>query len=229
MPLVQNTRDSSTETHPRQLSALTHRQQLWKRGLDLALAVTALFASLPLWLLIYLAVRLSSTDPVLFRQTRVGLQQSRFTLFKFRTMRNAQCDPHREYIQHWIHGGEQARQGNALFKIAHDPRITPLGHFLRKYSLDELPQLLNVIRGEMSLVGPRPATPYEVAEYEPWEKQRLSVKPGLTGLWQVSGRNCLSFQRMVELDIEYIRDWTFFGDLRILSRTIPVVLRGTGH
>ncbi len=222
MPVAANNDDVAIDKrHP--------GEHLTKRILDLVLASAALFASLPLWIVIYLAVKLSSPGPVLFRQTRVGFQESRFTLFKFRTMRSAEHDLHREYIRHWIHDGERARQGNALFKIEQDPRITPLGRFLRKYSLDELPQLFNIVRGEMSLVGPRPATPYEVAEYQPWGKQRLNAKPGLTGLWQVSGRNRLSFERMVELDIEYIRNWTFLGDLRILLRTIPVVLRGTGH
>lgn len=229
MPVTAQSHGVAVERLPDRLSAPTHGRQLSKRILDLAVALAAFFASLPLWIVIYLAVRLSSPGPVFFRQCRVGLQGCRFTLFKFRTMRSSADDSHRDYIQHWIHDGEQARQGNALFKIAHDPRITPLGRFLRKYSLDELPQLFNIVRGEMSLVGPRPATPYEVAEYQPWEKQRLTAKPGLTGLWQVSGRNCLSFERMVELDIEYIRNWTFLGDLRILLRTIPVVLRGTGH
>jgi lipopolysaccharide/colanic/teichoic acid biosynthesis glycosyltransferase len=138
-------------------------------------------------------------------------------------------DAHREYTQQWICEGEGARQQNGAFKLEHDSRVTRPGCFLRKYSFDELPQLLNVLRGDMSLVGPRPAMAYEVAEYAPWQRERLNAPPGISGLWQVSGRNQLSFARMVELDLEYIRNWSLMNDIRILFRTIPVVLFGTGH
>jgi lipopolysaccharide/colanic/teichoic acid biosynthesis glycosyltransferase len=150
-------------------------------------------------------------------------------MFKFRSMVSVDDDPHREYTQIWIQEGERARQPNGDFKICQDGRITDVGRFLRKYSLDELPQLLNVLKGEMSFVGPRSAMSYEVAAYEPWHRQRLLAQPGITGLWQVSGRNRLSFERMVELDIEYVRTWSLLRDIRILLRTIPVVLLGTGH
>ena len=138
-------------------------------------------------------------------------------------------ETHRCYVRRWIAAGENAGQDHGIYKIVNDPRITLIGRFLRKYSLDELPQLLNVLRGEMSMVGPRPAMPYEVAQYQPWQRLRLNALPGITGSWQVSGRNHLSFTRMLDLDFEYIRTWNLRTDLRILLRTVMVVLRGTGH
>jgi lipopolysaccharide/colanic/teichoic acid biosynthesis glycosyltransferase len=154
-------------------------------------------------------------------------------MLKFRTMRNgADNQVHREYVRSWIQQARAASQrshrGKELFKLVADDRITTVGRMLRRLSLDELPQLINVLRGEMSLIGPRPALPYEIDLYQDWHRRRLDAPPGITGLWQVSGRNHLSFDEMVKLDIQYLEDWSFIGDLRILARTMPVVLRGNG-
>lgn len=208
---------------------LSRKQRVLKRALDLAIASPLLLLGLPLWLMVWIWIRATSPGPALFRQPRVGLRSREFILFKFRSMVIANDDAHREYTRCWIRGGEEARQHTGVFKIAEDDRVTPVGRFLRKYSLDEFPQLLNVLRGDMSLVGPRPAMSYEVREYQWWQSDRLLALPGLTGLWQVSGRNLLSFEKMVELDLEYIRTWGLTRDIKILLRTIPIVLRGTGH
>jgi lipopolysaccharide/colanic/teichoic acid biosynthesis glycosyltransferase len=151
-----------------------------------------------------------------------------FELLKFRTMRPAADDrSHRDYASRWIEEGRPFTDGRqVLFKIAKDPRVTRLGAFLRRFSIDELPQIVNVLRGEMSLVGPRPAIPYEVEMYQDWHRRRLDTLPGVTGLWQVSGRNRLSFDEMVSLDIEYIEHWSLERDLLILARTPIAVLRG---
>lgn len=209
--------------------ALSPAQLLVKRGFDLALAIPLLLACLPLFILISLLVWITSPGPALFRQRRVGHRGKKFVLYKFRSMYLCDEDAHRSYARDWIRKGEEARQHNGTFKIAHDPRITPVGRILRKFSFDELPQLLNVVLGNMSLVGPRPAIRYEVQEYENWQRQRLNTPPGLTGLWQISGRNRLSFERMVELDVKYIRNWSLLADIGILLRTVPVVLLGTGQ
>lgn len=205
-------------------------QSLLKRGLDLTIALPSLIAVSPLLAILGLWIRRSSEGPALFRQRRIDYRGRVFTMLKFRTMSLSGDEAlHRAYVRRWIHDGERAQQPDGSFKIADDPRITRVGGFLRRYSLDELPQLINVVRGEMSLVGPRPALAYEVEEYEPWQRERLRVRPGLTGLWQVSGRNRLSFERMVKLDVLYIRTRSFFGDLGILLKTASIVLRGTGH
>jgi lipopolysaccharide/colanic/teichoic acid biosynthesis glycosyltransferase len=204
-------------------------EHLAKRALDILVASTLLLLTAPIWIVACLCIRLTSPGPVLFRQPRVGRHGKEFLLFKFRSMIIGSDTAHREYTRQWIRSGEQARQENGEFKIADDQRITPAGRWLRKYSLDELPQLLNVLRGEMSMVGPRPPLAYEVENYTPSQLERLTVLPGITGLWQVSGRNRLSFDRMVHLDLEYIRTWSPARDVAILLRTIPVVLRGSGH
>jgi lipopolysaccharide/colanic/teichoic acid biosynthesis glycosyltransferase len=206
-----------------------HFQSLVKRILDLAIAVPLLLVSLPLFAVIALWIRRTSSGPAWFHQQRIGYLGRPFTLLKFRTMSSGDDAVHRAYVRQWMHEGKHAQQPHGYFKLADDPRITRVGRFLRRYSLDELPQLINVVRGEMSLVGPRPALPYEVADYEPWQRERLQVRPGLTGLWQVSGRNRLSFDRMVKLDVLYIRTQSTFGDLSILMKTASVVLQGTGH
>ena len=211
------------------LPELSPSQLVCKRALDLALVVPMLLLCAPLWLVLISWIRVTSAGPALFRQRRLGFRGREFILFKFRSMLLSGDESHRDYTRHWIRSGQSARQVDGSFKLTGDPRITRAGKFLRKYSLDELPQLLNVLKGDMSLVGPRPAMSYEVAEYQPWQRQRLNAQPGLTGLWQVSGRNQLSFEQMVNLDLEYIRTWSLQNDLRILLRTIPVVLRGTGH
>lgn len=204
-------------------------QRIMKRTLDLCIAIPLLLMCAPAFLVIGCGIRVDSRGPALFRQKRVGLLGKRFELLKFRTMYLGSDEVHRAYVREWMHAGQDARQFNGEFKLADDVRITRIGRILRKYSLDEFPQLLNVVLGDMSLVGPRPALPYEVADYEPWQRERLGVPPGITGLWQVSGRNQLTFDEMVALDIEYARTASVWTDLRILLRTIPVVLRGTGN
>ncbi|HJU28666.1 MAG TPA: sugar transferase, partial [Candidatus Binataceae bacterium] len=206
-----------------------------KRAFDLAAASILLVLSAPAIAVGALAVWLTDGSPVLFRQTRIGIHGRPFELLKLRTMRRAaEDDVHREYVRHWIRNGVTAAvpngNGNAktIFKLANDKRVTPVGRFLRRFSIDELPQLINVVRGEMSLIGPRPALPYEVEHYEEWHRRRLDAVPGITGLWQVSGRNRLSFEEMVRLDVQYLEDWSLAGDLKILMRTLPVLLRGEG-
>ena len=216
-----------------------------KRAFDVTLALLLLLLLSPLLLLIAVLIKLDSRGPVLFRQERVGMDGRLFTLYKFRTMRaDADERPHRELMAHAIRGSlhraavemaPQARNERAsdsevrrmLYgKVPNDRRITRVGRWLRRWSLDELPPLINVLKGEMSLVGPRPPIPYEVAHYSSWHRKRLEVKPGITGLWQVSGRNRLPFERMVELDLYYIEHWSLWLDLKILLLTLPAVFRG---
>ena len=197
-----------------------------KRAFDLAFAATAMVLLSPLFLAIALGVKLSSRGPVFYRQTRVGLRGRPFTFLKFRSMRVASsADVHRRFTADWIYGRTGGGNGavpeapdaaTKVHKIVRDPRITPLGRLLRKTSLDELPQFWNVLRGEMSIVGPRPPIPYEVERYSEWHKRRLEVLPGITGLWQVSGRNALSFEEMVRLDIQYIERWSLEEDVKIV-------------
>jgi len=205
-----------------------------KRLFDILLSATALVLLAPLMALIALIIRLDSPGPVIFKQKRVlggqrpgELHPERhvFEFFKFRSMyQNADQKLHQQHMSQLING--QGGQGAALkmHKLAHDPRVTRFGRFLRKTSLDELPQLVNILRGDMTFVGPRPAIPYEVAEYKAWHLRRLEVAQGLTGLWQVKGRNNLSFDEMVQLDIEYARRRSFWLDLGILLVTVPMVL-----
>jgi lipopolysaccharide/colanic/teichoic acid biosynthesis glycosyltransferase len=185
----------------------------------------------PLLALIALAIRIDSRGPVLFRQTRYGLGMSTFKINKFRTMRwGAPSDAHRDYVQGLILGqADTNATDGALYKLAADDRITGVGRALRRFSLDELPQLWNVLCGEMSLVGPRPAIPYEVDYYPtPEWCRRFTVKPGITGLWQVSGRNELNFDQMVHLDLDYAQSRSFWLNLRILAKTAWVVAHGRG-
>ncbi len=193
-----------------------------KRGLDILLSACLLLLSAPLMGIIAIGVKLSSPGPILFRQKRVGLAGRIFSLYKFRSMT--------EGAERKL---EELRANNEMrgpaFKIKDDPRITKFGKFLRRYSLDELPQLWNVFRGDMSLVGPRPPVPGEVNQYVRRYRRRLSMRPGLTCTWQVSGRNeIIDFENWVKLDLEYIDSWSLLGDLKILLKTIPAVLRGTG-
>jgi exopolysaccharide biosynthesis polyprenyl glycosylphosphotransferase len=198
-----------------------HLHLLAKRSLDVALAGLLLLLALPVVGTIALLIKLTSGGKVLFRQTRCGLNGRQFTLYKFRTMVEDAEERRRELL----HLNEM---NGPVFKLSRDPRVTLFGRFLRRFSLDELPQLWNVVRGDMSLVGPRPPIPEEVAQYKRWQRRRLSMKPGLTCLWQVSGRNTLDFDRWIELDLEYIDSWTPMLDLKILLRTIPAVLSGKG-
>jgi lipopolysaccharide/colanic/teichoic acid biosynthesis glycosyltransferase len=199
-----------------------------RRSLDVLVASTVLLALSPLLIVLALAVRIDSKGPVLFRQRRVGRGRREFTIFKFRTMRH-DADParHRKYVQTLIDGNNQPERGR-LYKLSIDDRVTSLGRFLRSWSLDELPQLINVLRGEMALVGPRPVIPYEVEMYPEDYLRRFAVKPGLTGLWQVSGRNERTYDEMVSFDIQYAEGASLLLDLRILAKTVPVVLRRQG-
>ncbi len=196
-------------------------QRLVKRSSDLMIASLALVLLSPLFGVIALAIKLDSPGPVIFRQTRVGRGRRTFTCFKFRTM-VVDAEDKLEGLR------ERNEASGPIFKIKEDPRRTRVGRWLRRLSLDELPQIWNVLRGEMSLIGPRPPIPAEVEEYEPWHYQRLEVQPGITGLWQVSGRSDLTFDEMVLLDVYYIENWSPLMDLRILLKTIPTVLFGSG-
>jgi exopolysaccharide biosynthesis polyprenyl glycosylphosphotransferase len=202
-----------------------------KRSIDVTLSSVSILISSPLLLLIMALIKLNSRGPAIYRQERVGMDGRVFRAYKFRSMYYRADDSlHREVMMKTISNQPESNQGTdeePLYgKVKNDPRVTRVGEWLRRYSLDELPQLLNVIRGEMSLIGPRPPIPYEVELYRDWHRARFHVKPGITGLWQVSGRNRLSFDQMVKLDIYYIENWSLWLDLKILLKTIPVVLRG---
>ncbi|GHI07613.1 hypothetical protein AQI88_25195 [Streptomyces cellostaticus] len=190
-----------------------------KRMLDIVLSAVLLIALLPLMLVIGLAVAMSSTGPVVFRQTRIGLGERPFTMLKFRTMRHDSSVGLAELLV------SQNIEPSICAKPRHDPRITAVGRFIRRTSLDELPQLVNVLRGQMSLVGPRPNIPEEVALLSPQQRRRLSAKPGMTGLWQVSGRSALTVDEAVRLDLQYVDQWRLRLDLLVLLRTLPAVLR----
>jgi lipopolysaccharide/colanic/teichoic acid biosynthesis glycosyltransferase len=186
---------------------------------------------IPLFLVVALAIKLDSPGPVVFRQRRLGIGSRAFTMNKFRTMRrDADSAPHQAYIARLIrdNGASTEDRDEGFYKLDADDRVTSVGHFLRRWSIDELPQLWNVLRGHMSLVGPRPAIPYELDHYDPAWHERFSVKPGVTGLWQVSGRSCLTFKDMVRLDIEYARKRSLRLNVRILAKTAAVVLNGKG-
>ena len=197
-----------------------------KRAFDVTVAFILITLSLPLMIIIALCIKLTSKGPVLFVQERVGKGGKSFKFFKFRSMtHNNDTSIHEKFMEKLIRGEVEAEDGTGpQYKMENDPRITEFGHFIRKTSLDELPQLFNVLNGSMSLVGPRPPIPYEVKAYKSWHLQRLSIKPGVTGLWQVSGRSSIAFDEMVELDLEYIEKRNFFLDLKILLQTIPAAL-----
>ncbi len=207
-----------------QATAITVRTTWSKRALDATIAVFALFITAPLLLLIAMSIRVTSTGPVLFRQTRIGAGGREFVMLKFRTMKHRASDEmHRAYVKDLLNGA--ATQQDGLFKLHNDPRITAVGRALRKLSLDELPQLFNVLRGEMSLVGPRPSLPWELRMFPAWAYRRLEVLPGLTGLWQVGGRNRLTMLQGLELDVQYVERRSIWLDLRILAKT-PIALLG---
>ena len=201
-----------------------------RRGLDIVLAATVLLLLSPVVAVVVFAIAVSSPGPVVFRQRRLGRDLNPFTVFKFRTMHaNADSAPHRDYVRTLIDSqdDEGSSQGG-LYKLAVDDRVTGVGRLLRKSSLDELPQLWNVIRGEMALVGPRPVIPYEAELYPAAYLGRFAVKPGLTGLWQVSGRNERTYEEMVRLDVEYAERNSIGLDLLILAKTVWVVLTRKG-
>lgn len=192
----------------------------WKRALDLMLILALLPGLLLLGGLVALVIKLGSAGPILFRQRRVGYKGRQFVCFKFRTMVvNAETESHRQHAQELI------KSGHCMTKLDNrkDPRLVPLAGWLRASGLDELPQLINVVRGEMSLVGPRPCIPYEAEAYELWHRGRFDAAPGLTGLWQVSGKNRTTFDQMVRLDIEYARRQSLALDLRIIFKTLPAI------
>lgn len=202
-----------------------------KRTIDIMLASLGIVLSSPIWIFIILAIKLTSKGPAIYQQERVGMDGRVFRMYKFRSMyMDTKDDEHRELMRKNISNKQEANQGNDEIpiygKVKDDSRVTFVGAILRRYSLDEIPQLLNIVLGEMSIVGPRPPIPYEVECYQDWHRARFHVKPGLTGLWQVSGRNRLNFEQMVRLDIYYIENWSLWLDLKIILKTIPVALRG---
>ncbi len=221
-----------------QRSNITGVNQMLKRGEDVVLGILALVIFAGPMLIIAVLIRMTSAGPVLFLQKRVGLHGRRFAMAKFRTMAHrSPVKAHRDFMARYVTAGEgpdrlglvSVDEQGAVYKLTNDPRITPFGRFLRKFSLDELPQIFNVIRGDMSFVGPRPELPYAVAKYHAWQTRRLDAKPGMTGLWQVSGRNALTYEQMVQLDIEYIASWSLLLDLQILLKSVGVVLAGGGR
>lgn len=204
-------------TRPR----LSGGQLAAKRVIDVLVSLVAMPLLVPLGLLVGVAIKLDSKGPVLYKQTRIGKDGTPFTMYKFRSM-HRDADKMREKLD------KLNEAAGPIFKIRKDPRITRVGAVLRKMSLDELPQILNVLRGEMSLVGPRPPLPNEVEKYSDYQRGRLVVKPGITCLWQIQGRSNLPFDKWVELDLEYIRRQSLWLDFKILIKTIPAVLKGTG-
>jgi len=202
----------------------------FKRGVDILSATFVLVFGFPFYALMALLIKLTSEGPVLFTSERLGRDGKPFKMYKFRTMVAGNCDKkHRTFAENFIKGNMIDSGSTAsVFKMTADPRITSIGRFLRKTSLDELPQFINVLKGEMSLVGPRPPLPYELPHYQEWHKKRLVAKPGLTGLWQVSGRSTVPFDEMVMLDLYYIENWSLLLDLKIVLRTVPVMLNGSG-
>ena len=204
-----------------------------KRMIDIVGSIAALLFFLPLMVIIACAIKLTSKGPVIFRQVRLGQYGQKFTFLKFRSMYTGHDHTiHKEYVTQFIEGTHKVEEGGSqqpVYKLTADPRITRVGRFLRNTSLDELPQFMNVLRGDMSLVGPRPPVLYEFECYDLWHKRRLlAVKPGITGLWQVDGRSRVKFDEMVRLDIRYARSWSLWLDLKILLQTPRAVLSRSG-
>ena len=201
--------------------------RLARRALDVLLASMVLVCLLPVLLLVAALIKLDSPGPVLFRQRRLGRAMRPFTVLKFRTMStDATSDAHARYIAEAC-APQDDRNGSGLKKLTNDPRVTRVGRTLRRLSIDEIPQLFNVLAGQMALVGPRPAIEYELEHYEPSHFRRFNVRPGITGLWQVSGRSALGFKEMLDLDAEYATRATFGSDLRILARTPAAAVRNS--
>lgn len=206
---------------------------LVKRAIDIAGSIAGLIVLTPLFLVIAALIKLTSKGPVLFQQKRVGQHGRRFTFLKFRSMHTGNNSAiHEDFVKRFIAGEKglsDEGEDKPVYKLTRDPRLTPIGGFLRKTSLDELPQFFNVLMGDMSLVGPRPPVPYEVARYDVWHRRRLvSVKPGITGLWQVTGRSTVTFDEMVRLDLKYAKTWSLGLDIKILLRTPRAVFGGDG-
>jgi len=204
-----------------------------KRAVDLGASATAIVVFAPLFILIASLVKVLSPGPILFKQIRAGRDGRPFTFYKFRTMRHDTDDTiHREYASSFIGGKElrlrDEKTDKKIYKMPDDPRVTSIGKILRKTSLDELPQIFNVLRGDMSIVGPRPPIAYELTVYKEWHKRRLRAKPGITGLWQVSGRSSVPFHDMVLLDLYYINRWSLLLDFEIIFKTVPVIVSGKG-
>jgi lipopolysaccharide/colanic/teichoic acid biosynthesis glycosyltransferase len=229
-------RPNNPALYPDLLSRDNGRRSLLaiKRLMDITVSALALLVCSPLFLVTALAIKASSRGPVFFRQQRVGQYGRLFTFLKFRSMHiNNDSSVHREYVARLIAGQAEPEtsigKAEGVYKLTNDRRVTRVGKFLRRTSLDELPQLLNVLEGQMSLVGPRPAIPYEVAAYDTWHRRRvLEVKPGITGAWQVNGRSRVKFDEMVRLDLQYARSWSPWMDIHILMRTPRAVLKGDG-
>ena len=208
--------------HVAPLPSLAGRRAPFKRLVDLVLGSMCLVVAAPLLACLMLVVRLDSRGPALFGQRRVGYLGRRFTVWKLRTMTHGSSQTfHVKAARDWF----DERPARGGYKAQHDPRVTRVGRLLRRSSLDELPQLFNVLKGEMSLVGPRPLMPYDRPQYEPWYFEREVMKPGITGLWQVSGRDRLSARQMMALDVRYVRRWSLWLDFVILARTATTVLR----
>jgi lipopolysaccharide/colanic/teichoic acid biosynthesis glycosyltransferase len=201
-----------------------------KRAIDIAGSLLAMIFFSPLFLVLAILVKLSSPGPVLYCQKRVGQYGRAFDFYKLRSMyTNNDSRLHKEYVGQLIEGSQNVRQANGMYKIANDPRVTRIGCLLRKYSLDELPQFFNVLRGEMSLVGPRPPLPYEFERYRTWHRRRVfDVKPGLTGLWQVKGRSRTTFDEMVRLDLQYMKTRSLWLDMKVILQTPGAMLAGRG-
>jgi len=213
-----------------ELSQYSLNDHVWKlkRMLDLILASTALVLLLPLFLAIAIGIKLSSKGPIIYKQVRIGKGGRPFNFYKFRSMHvRADDSIHKEFVTDFIKNGSCNRDMK-VFKITDDPRIFKFGKFIRKTSLDEFPQLLNVLKGEMSLVGPRPCLPYEWECYDEWHKKRLNVIPGCTGLWQTLGRSSVTFAEMVILDLYYISNMTLWFDFKIVLQTFPVIFLAKG-
>jgi exopolysaccharide biosynthesis polyprenyl glycosylphosphotransferase len=198
-----------------------HFQLSMKRAFDILCSGIALWLLLPLLLAVMVAIKLTSRGPIFFRQKRVGLHSREFSMLKFRSM-VVNAEALKETL------AQANEQTGPVFKMRNDPRVTAVGRFIRKYSIDELPQLVNVLRGDMSIVGPRPPVPKEVVKYDAWQRRRLSVRPGLTCIWQVSGRNQISFEDWMYLDMQYIDHWSLARDFNLIFRTVPVVITGRG-
>lgn len=219
---------------PMDLKGASWFKSLLKRGVDIVGSIIGIFIFMPVMLITALAIKVTSTGPVIFSQIRLGKHGAPFTFYKFRSMHvNMDNQLHRDYVHDFINGRhEKINQGDAeqpIYKIKSDPRITKVGKFIRKTSIDELPQFFNVLKGDMSLVGPRPPLPYEAEKYQAWHLRRiLDMKPGITGLWQVEGRSKTQWDDTVRLDIRYIKNWSLLFDLKILLRTFKEVLKCRG-